>query len=276
VIQQAPGEAATKSAKVTLAPPLSPNVGALANVCKVDEYATDTCPAKSIVGQAQAVTPLLPVPLSGPVRVVENPGNLPKLVVYLNGLINLRLTGDIQLESTGTTTTFAAIPDVPLSRFQLDFVGGPNGLVGTNANLCTSTIRIGGDFTSQSGKTASLKAVAAVKGCRLTPHGSVSLRRLRTRSPLLSVSVKRGADGRKLRTLKVTLPPGLSVRGHRVFRVTKKKGAAQIATVVTHGKLHVSRALRREVRRHPKLAVKLRVTDVTGKVFTLHKRVTAR
>jgi hypothetical protein len=148
--------------------------------------------------------------------------------------------------------------------------------VGTNANLCTSTIRIGGDFTSQSGKTASLKAVAAVKGCRLTPHGSVSLRRLSTRSPLLSVRVERGADGRKLRTLKVTLPPGLSVRGHRVFRVTKKNGAAQIATVVTHGKLHVSRALRRKVRRHPKLAVKLRVTDVRGKAFTLNKRVPAR
>jgi hypothetical protein len=210
------------------------------------------------------------------VRVVENPGNLPKLVVYLNGLINLRLTGDIQLETTGTTTTFAAIPDVPLSRFQLDFVGGPNGLVGTNANLCTSTIRIGGDFTSQSGKTVSLKAVAAVKGCRLTPHGSVSLRRLRTRSPLLSVSVKRGADGRKLRTLRVTLPKGLSVRGHRTFRVTRKKGAVSIAALVTHGRLRVSAALRRRVRRHPKLLVTLRVTDIRGKAFKLDKRVTAR
>jgi hypothetical protein len=45
---------------------------------------------------------------------------------------------------------------------------------------------------------------------------------------------------------------------------------------VTHGKLHVSRALRRKVRRHPKLLVKLRVTDVRGKAFRIDKRVAAR
>ena len=62
-------------------------------------------------------------------RIVDVPGNLPKLVVYLNGLISVRLQGDIALTPQGTSTTFASIPDVPLSRFQLDFVGGPNGLL---------------------------------------------------------------------------------------------------------------------------------------------------
>ncbi|MEA2466882.1 MAG: hypothetical protein QOJ57_1008, partial [Thermoleophilaceae bacterium] len=117
VIEQAPGEAATKSARVTLLAPLSPNVGALANVCSVADFDADKCPEKSVVGQATAVTPLLATPLKGPVRIVENPGNLPKLVLYLNGLINIRLVGNIQLAAEGTETTFAGIPDVPLTRF---------------------------------------------------------------------------------------------------------------------------------------------------------------
>jgi hypothetical protein len=58
--------------------------------------------------------------------------------------------------------------------------------------------------------------------------------------------------------------------------LTRKKGATRIAKVVTHGRLHVSRALRRKVRRHPKLLVKLRVSDVRGKAFKLNKRVRAR
>jgi hypothetical protein len=275
-IEQAPGEAATKSAKVTLAPPLGPNVNALSNVCPMADFAADTCPAKSVVGQAQAVTPLLPVPLSGPVRIIEDPGHLPKLVVYLNGLINIRLTGDIELTAQGTTTTFAAIPDVPLSLFKLGFAAGPGGLVGTLKNLCTSAVNVGGDFVSHSGKTVSLKARAKVVGCRVKPRASVALRRLRSHSPALSVRAKRGADGRKLRTLRVTLPKGLSVRGHRTFRVTRKKGADGIAALVTHGGLRVSAALRRRVRRHPKLLVTLRVTDIRGKAFKLEKRVTAR
>src|SRR3954447_13885223 len=124
VIEQAPGEANTKSAKVTLLPPLAPNVGALSSVCPVADFNADTCPEKSIVGQATAVTPLLSTPLAGPVRIIENPGNLPKLVLYLNGPINIRLVGVIGLTAAGTETTFAGIPDVPLTRFQLDFNSG--------------------------------------------------------------------------------------------------------------------------------------------------------
>jgi hypothetical protein len=279
VIEQASGESATRSAKVTLSPPLSPNVGALANVCTLADYAADACPDKSVVGQAQATTPLLPVPLSGPVRIIENPGNLPKLVVYLNGLINVRLVGDIGLVPAGTTTTFAAIPDVPLSRFQLDFSGGTGGLVGTNANLCTSTLRIGGELTGHNGKTATVSTTPTVVGCRPAPRVSVALRKLATRSPLLSVAAQRSADGRRLRTLTVSLPRGLSLRGGgRLLRLRARSstGAVRLAAVVTHGRLRVSAALRRKVRKHPKLLITLRATDRLGRTFKLQKRVTAR
>src|SRR4051812_4185296 len=165
VIEQAPGEANTKSARVTLLTPLAPNVGALANVCSVADFDADHCPDKSVVGQATAVTPLLATPLKGPVRIVENPGNLPKLVLYLNGLINIRLVGNIQLAAEGTETTFAGIPDVPLTRFQLDFISGPSGLVGTTDDICKTKPSLKGEFTAHSGKTSTVTSVATVKGC---------------------------------------------------------------------------------------------------------------
>src|SRR4051794_21169533 len=164
IIEQQPGEANTKEAKVTLMAPLSPNVGALANVCKLAQYDADQCPDTSIVGQAQAVTPLLAAPLAGPVRIVEVPNNLPKLVVCLNGQINVRLTGAIQLAALGTETTFQGIPDVPLTRFKLDFDGGPSGLVGTLEDLCKKPAGIQGEFTAHSGATKTVNITPTVKG----------------------------------------------------------------------------------------------------------------
>jgi hypothetical protein len=260
-----------------------------------------------VVGQAQAITPLLPTPLAGPVRIVENPGSLPRLVVYLNGLINLRLSGDIGLTAAGTTTTFAKIPDVPLSRFQLDFGGGPSGLVGTTADLCKSKVLIGGQFTAQSGKAVTLTSEATVAGCGATtpagakaPVATVALRRLKSSSPVLSVRVKKRAGGRRLRAVAVSLPSGLSFdrarlragvratagarklgrrgisfRGKRTLRLrtASKKGADRIAGLVARGALRVSPSLRRRVAKHPRVTVTIRATDAKGKVYTLRKRV---
>jgi hypothetical protein len=307
IIEQQPGESPAKSAKVTLAAPLSPNVGALANVCSIADFNADGCPASSIVGQAEAVTPLLASPLKGPVRIVESGGNsLPKLVLYLNGLINIRLVGDIGLEGTGTTTTFAGIPDVPLSRFKLDFVGGPTGLVGTLEDLCKKAPVLSGDFRSHSGKAVSVTTTATVKGCPAgsggpvppRPLASVSLRRLATTSPLLQVSARRRSSaGKRLRAISVTLPGPLSfdrgtlsvglkaakglkasLSGKHVLALRTKSaaGAATIGALVSKGALRVSSGLRGRVAKHPKVTVTVRVTEVGGRVTTLRKSVTVR
>jgi hypothetical protein len=306
IIEQQPGESATKSAKVTLLTPLGPNVGALGNVCPVADYNADTCPDKSIVGQATVNTPLLATPLAGPVRIVENPNSLPKLVLYLNGELTLRLVGDIQLGTEGTETTFAGIPDVPLSRFRLDFVSGAGGLVGTIADICKSAPGLKGDFTSHSGKTVTVTVPATVKGCASKPGGggagkrptgSVSLRRLTSTSPALQVSTKRGAGAKPLRAIAVSLPGGLSfdrgtlsvgvkaasglaasLSGKRLLKLRTKSatGAASIGAIVSKGALRVSAALRRRVSKHPKVTVVVRVTEVGGRVTTLRKRVTLR
>jgi hypothetical protein len=304
IIEQKPGEASTKSAKVTLLTPLGPNVGALANVCPVDAYASDNCPSQSRVGTATVITPLLTTPLSGPVRIIENPGKLPKLAIYLSGELNIRLIGDINLGTAGTETTFAGIPDVPLSRFKLDFTGGPSGLVGTTEDLCKTGASLRGDFTGHNGKAVTTTVPATVKGCApktggagKRPTGAVTLRRLATKSPLLHASARRGAGAKRLRTLAIQLPGPLSfdkgylspgvkaakglkvtLSGKRTLRLRTKSatGAATVAASVSKRALKVSAGLRKRVKKHPKVTVVLRVTEVGGRVTTLRKRVKVR
>jgi hypothetical protein len=71
---------------------------------------------------------------------------------------------------------------------------------------------------------------------------------------------------------------GLKVLGKRKLqlRTSLSKGVAGMSAVITNGALRVSPALRKRVKNHPKLTIVLRVTDVSGKAFTLRKRVTAR
>jgi hypothetical protein len=306
VITQQPGEANTKEAKVTLLAPLGPNVGALSNVCKIADFDADTCPAASIVGHAQAITPLLATPLSGPVRIVEvGPNSLPKVVVYLNGTINVRLTGVIGLPAAGTETTFQGIPDVPLSRFQLDFSGGANALVGTNADLCKKVPGIQGLFTAHSGATKTVTITPTVKGCPKTkppaagprPVGSALLSRLAGNSPTLKVGAKRRSGGKRLAAMSVALPSGLSfdrgtlsagvkagkgvratLGGTRLLRLRAQSvaGLTSIAATVRNGALKVSPALRGRVRKHPKVTIVLRIAEVGGRVTTLRKSVALR
>lgn len=306
VITQQPGEANTKEAKVTLLAPLGPNVGALSSVCKIADFDADRCPDASIVGHAQAITPLLATPLSGPVRIVEvGPNSLPKVVVYLNGMINVRLTGLIGLTAAGTETAFQGIPDVPLSRFQLDFNGGANALVGTNKDLCKKAPRIQGLFTAHSGATKTVTITPTVKGCPKTkppapgprPVGSALLSQLAGNSPALKVAAKRRSGGKKLTAMSVALPGGLSfdraklsagveagkgvkatLGGTRLLRLRAPSaaGLTSIAATVRKGALKVSAALRSRVRKHPKVTIVLRITEVGGGVTTLRKTVKLR
>jgi hypothetical protein len=301
VITQGPDEAAPKSVAVTLSAPVGPNLDALGTLCSTSDYAADSCPDKTIVGQATAITPLLSAPLSGPVRIVENPGSLPRVVVYLNGIISLRLVGDISLTPQGTVTTFASIPDTPISRFQLDF---GSGLLATSKDLCANPVTVTGHLVAQSGKVLDTSSVAKVLGCTSKPGGgaaktpvaSVSLRRLASTSPVLSARVKRRSGQPKLRTATIALPGGLSFRrsllrsgvrttgGRASFtstrmlrlRSTTSKGSDRLATLVARGALVVSPSLRGRVGKHPRLTVTIRATDVKGHTSVLRRTVRAR
>lgn len=292
VIEQAAGEASTKSAVVTLGPPFGPNIDALGGLCSKSAYEAETCPESSHVGDAVAVSPLLPGALSGPVRLVEVPGGLPKLVIYLNGLINIRLNADVAIGPTTTTNTLNGIPDVPLSRFQLSFRGGPGGLLSLGTDLCKVGSTLNASFTAHSGKTVDVTTPAQLEGCPDTvtpppvvkkhrPRAAVALRRLATKSPVMRVSVRKALGGKKLRGVRVSLPKGVSLRHGKArhtlrLKAKAKSGANRLARTLSGRKLVVSRSLRGRVHRHPRLRVTLRVTDAGGSKFTLRRSVRAR
>ena len=297
-ITQASGEAASKSTQVTLPPSLAPNTAVLANVCPVDAYNSDTCPPQSQVGTATAVTPLLAGPLTGPVRLVENPGGLPHVVVYLNGVFSTRLVGDVSLGAAGTTTTFSNLPDSPISSLQLAFAGGGGGQFTAAADLCSTLVPIRGQFLAQSGKTATPSTLATVKGCRgHWPTGTVALSKLATSSPTLKLTAQRGVGRTQLSSVAITLPgplsfdkgylsPGVKAPktvtvtfvGKHTMRLDAKSAAGFTGIVATVSKraLGVSSSLRKRVAKHPKVSISMQFTETGGRVLTRKKRVTVR
>src|SRR5207247_1192389 len=77
-----------------------------------------SCPAGSKVGTATATTPVLPGTLSGPAFLVSHGGAaFPDLDILLEGSgVRVILVGNTNIKGGITSTTFATLPDVPVSR----------------------------------------------------------------------------------------------------------------------------------------------------------------
>jgi len=114
------------------------------NPCTRAEYAAQACPPASILGTVTATTPLLDQPLTGNVYFRANGGvrELPDMVAALRGQISVDLVGFIdavQNKKQGTArvrTTFALVPDAPVTRFEMSLKGGKLGLIENSVNLC--------------------------------------------------------------------------------------------------------------------------------------------
>jgi hypothetical protein len=135
----------------------------------------EKCPAASVYGHAQAITPLLDEPIEGPVFLRANGGerNLPDLVAALHsGKINVNLVGFIDsVHKKGSETslirnTFALVPDAPVTKFTLEMAGGKKGLLINSTNLCKSTNKALAAFTGQNGKRHDFEPVLKPLGCK--------------------------------------------------------------------------------------------------------------
>src|SRR5439155_20790610 len=125
-----------------------------------------------------AASPLLTSALHGPVVVVEplTPG-LPQLGVDLRGQLALKLRGDFVVGTTAGNV-FEGLPDIPISRFELDFA--PGGLLSTSRDLCTAPApTFHAIFDAHSGAHQEGDVPATVDGC--VPTASVRLTRATSR-----------------------------------------------------------------------------------------------
>jgi hypothetical protein len=122
------------------------------------------CPKGSIYGHARAITPLLGAPLEGPVYLRSSTHPLPDLVAALHGQIDVDLVGRIDSKDGGIRTTFAAVPDAPVSKFVLTMAGGKKGLLENSRNLCNSLNRATVLIEAQNAKTADQRPLVR-NGC---------------------------------------------------------------------------------------------------------------
>lgn len=183
---QGAGQANIRSIKVDLPKQLPSRLTTLQKACpgKVFEADPAGCPPESIVGTAKAVTPLLPVPMTGPGYFVSH-GNakFPELVVVLQGYgVTIVLHGETFINKAGiTSNTFPQIPDAPVSSFEMILPAGKNSALTSRADLCRSNLRTPLRMVAQNGAVIKEDPKLEVGDCgpaitvvRHSVHGGVA------------------------------------------------------------------------------------------------------
>ena len=128
--------------------------------------------------------------------------------------MRLNLVGTSDVVNNRLVTTFANIPDAPVSSFKLNITGGKNGiLVVSAANICKATQVADQQIDGQNGKTADADITLQTPGC--------PLKVLSKKVAKSSVAVKVGGLGAG----KVTLT------GKGIKKTTKTVAKSTVATV---------------------------------------------
>jgi hypothetical protein len=126
------------------------------------------CPAGSRVGQARAITPILPVPLTGPAYFVSHGGaKFPELIIVLQGYgVTLDLRSETFISKKGiTSSTFRSVPDDPVGSFELTLPQGPDSALAANGNLCKTKLKMPITLTAQNGDVIHRSTPITVISC---------------------------------------------------------------------------------------------------------------
>jgi hypothetical protein len=217
---QASGQSNIASVKVDLPKQLPSRLTTLQKACTAAQFNSNPagCPAASVVGHATAVTPVLPVPLTGPAYFVSNGGeSFPNLIVVLQGYgVTIHLIGDTFISNAGvTSSTFKQVPDVPISLFELTLPEGPYSALGTNYDLCTQKLAMPTEFVGQNGAEIHESTPIEVTGC----SGSISVISSKVKKRTLTVAVSVPAAGK------------LTASGKGVTSASKSAGGRETLTL---------------------------------------------
>jgi hypothetical protein len=167
---QASSQSNIKSVKVDLPKQLPSRLTTLQKACTAATFSANpaNCPEDSRVGSATAITPVLPVTLTGPAYFVSYGGaKFPELVVVLQGYgVTVDLHGETFISKAGiTSSTFRQIPDVPITSFELKLPQGPYSALAANGNLCTPKLLMPTAFTGQNGAVIHQNTPITATGC---------------------------------------------------------------------------------------------------------------
>jgi hypothetical protein len=163
-------QANIKSVKVDLPKQLPSRLTTLQKACTAAQFQSNPagCPAASMVGHATAITPVIPVPLTGPAYFVSYGGaKFPELVIVLQGNgITLDLHGETFINKAGiTSSTFHTVPDAPVGSFELTLPQGRFSALAANGNLCKTKLKMPTAFTAQNGMAIKQSTPITTTGC---------------------------------------------------------------------------------------------------------------
>lgn len=162
-------QANLQSVKIQLPAQLPSRLTTLQAACLLATFQANPagCPASSLVGRASAATPMLGAPLSGPVYLVSHGEAYPAVVVVLQGAgLTFDLEASTSISSSKvTTTTFTALPDIPISAFELNLPAGPQSALAANGSLCSSGLSAPTEITAQNGAVINQATKLTVSGC---------------------------------------------------------------------------------------------------------------
>jgi hypothetical protein len=154
-INQPSGEANISSVVFTLPEELPSRLSTLQKACLRATFEANpfSCPEDSLVGGARANTPTLPDKLTGPAYLVARGGaQFPDLDLVLEADgVRVILTGSTAIKKGITTTSFATVPDVPVSSITVNLHMGPHSALAANGNLCTAKLEAPTTLTAQNG-----------------------------------------------------------------------------------------------------------------------------
>jgi hypothetical protein len=181
-VTQRPGEANLQKVRVELPKALPSRLTTLQKACpEATFYANPAgCNSGSIVGTIVAYTPLLSQPLTGPAYFVSHGGaKFPELIVVLQGEgVTVEVAGETFISKKGiTSSTFNAIPDVPVSGFVLTLPEGSGSALAANGAPCRERLMMPTTITGQNGDVIKQSTRIAVTGCPKAKKARVAARR---------------------------------------------------------------------------------------------------
>ncbi len=161
--------------KVSLPKQLPSPLKTLQKACTEKVFAENpaNCPKASNVGEANVSTPVLEGGLSGPAYFVSHGGaKYPELIIVLTGEdgVTVQVHGETFISKAGiTTATFATVPDVPFSTFELTLPEREYPALTANGNLCQAQaagkLLMPTEMVGQNGLVINQNTKISVTGC---------------------------------------------------------------------------------------------------------------
>jgi hypothetical protein len=231
--------------KVDLPKQLPSRLTTLQKACTAAQFNTNPagCPAASDIGHAKAITPILPVPLEGPVYFVSHGGEaFPSLIVVLQGYgVRIDLVASTFISKSGiTSSTFHTVPDQPVTSFELTLPEGKFSALAANGNLCASKLTMPTEFVAQNGAKINESTPISVTGCK--PAIRVTRHSVKGKTVTIAVSVPSAGK--------------LVATGKGLSRATGKAGGAGTVTV----KMTLSKGEQAFLAKHHGRKLKARIT----------------